>query len=78
MKELKVGDSFEVVEATKNGFCRGALLYNKSDFGVCIEEHSFYVVAIIGSQKNRNMGWLIGHGEFKKVGNLTITKLKHS
>lgn len=72
MKELKVGDSFEVIEVTKSK----SVYYKKGDFGVCVRKLTRGICAIIGSQERDNTGWYIENDEFKKVGKLTITKLK--
>lgn len=76
MKELKVGDSFEVVEAIGSFYPN---IYNKGCCGVVVDEFDgFGISAIIGPKpiNNQNTGWAVEKGNYKKVGKLTITKLK--
>lgn len=72
--ELKVGQSFEVITITKPDY--DDLLYKPGNTGVInAESKSLGVTAYIGTHSYL-FGWYIRAGRYRKVGKLTVTKIK--
>lgn len=77
MKQLKVGDTAEVIEVlTINKFFSGTNPFRIGSTGTIHESViPFGIKAFVGAT-SPGKGWLLYFGEYRKVGRLTITKLK--
>ena len=71
---MKVGDRFDVIVATASQF---KYLYKAGNCGVVVEEFdSGAVAAYIGHLINYGDAYFVDKGNYKKIGCLTIKKLK--
>lgn len=73
---LKVGQSFDVITMTKRDY--DDLLYKVGDTGIILKEYrSGNLHASIGTYSGGDgKGWFVRSGRYRKVGKLTVTKVK--
>ena len=74
MSELKVGDTAEVIEVL-DSFAHG--LYGVGSWGTVVSHfQSGNLSAFLGPYESGDCGWHVLKNGYRKVGKLTITKLK--
>lgn len=73
---LKVGQSCEVITITKRDY--DDLLYKPGDTGVILKAYrTGNLDACIGTYSGDDgQGWFVRSGRYRKVGKLTVTKIK--
>lgn len=73
MNKLKVGDTTEVIEVLNS---YAPTLYDVGSWGTIAREFNPDVSAFLGPYESSYRGWHVLGGGFRRVGRLTITKLK--
>ena len=75
---IKIGDTFEVIKIIDTEY---PTLYKEGDTGI-IKHGDFYINganALVGGKPSSvllNSGWYVSKSCYKKIGRLTITKVK--
>ena len=75
---IKIGDNFEVIKIIDTEY---PTLYKEGDTGI-IKHGGFYrsrAIALVGRKPSTlllNSGWYVSKSCYKKIGRLTITKVK--
>jgi hypothetical protein len=73
MSELKVGDTAEVIEVLDSF---APILYENGSWGTIAQEFNTDVSAFLGPCESDDCGWYVLGTDYRRVGRLTITKLK--
>lgn len=73
--ELKVGDTAEVIEITNSNYPG---LYENGTWGLIEDEYLYFGAcsATIGNTFEGNSMWHVPNDTYRKVGKLTVTKIK--